>query len=472
MPEFLPGKMCERGARARDAAAVLLSMLCVVTCTRSAQAHDPPLGTGLFARDPGLLIRSNRGLLWSPNGTSDFRLLCNEALGITTTEVPSIVARSDGRWVIGTSHGVMLASADLCSLQPVASLTAQAVPALVVDPKDAARLYASTGQAGITDGLQLSTDQGTSFAPYGNQAQNRVYDHVAVSAADPTWLEISGLRVAPDMASLSYFFGSSTDRGLTFTHHDFPLAADEYAIALLGLHPTMRGTAYAAVQADQTTDSQDRIIRSTDFGQSWSDLARAHRVEAFAIDDTGKTLWVGARDGLWRSRDAGASFEHVQTDPVFCLLRRGARLYVCDEHANIAGVSVSDDAGDTLTPLMHFTDVTKMITCPVSSSTAIACAGPWGDWERELAIGFVLDGGMPRSDAGQASADAGLARDAAAIPGDAAAGAARAKATGCACMVSARGGTRLRGGSALLLLAAAAGARLRRRRRGAMEGRG
>ncbi len=383
----------------------------------AAHAHDSPFGTGLFFRDPQLLVRSNRGLIWSADGKSGFQLLCNEALGINTSEVPGIAARSDGRWVIASSHGVMLASADFCALQPVASLDAVAVPALGTDPSDAQRLYASTGQSGIEDGLFLSTDQGTTFATYGMHAQNRVYDHLLVSALDPTWLEVSGLRLAPDMASFIYFFGSSTDRGVSFTAHDFTLGSMEYGIALLGLHPKTRGTLFAAALADQTNVSRDRIMQSTDYGQSWKDLATVHRVEAFASDDTGNTLWVGARDGLWRSADAGKTWKQLQTDPVYCLARRGGRLYLCDSHMILGGVGYSDDGGTTVTSLLRFTQVTTQVSCPFDSKVAIACSGAWGDWQRELAQGFAPDGGVARSDASAGKADAGhLATDAGSAP--------------------------------------------------------
>jgi hypothetical protein len=340
-------------------------------------------------------------------------------------------------------------------MQPVASLDAVAVPALAADPSDAKRVYASTGQSGVEDGLYLSTDQGSSFAAYGARAKDRVYDDLLISAQDSSWLQISGLRLAPDMASLIFFFGYSSDRGLTFTHYDFTLASTESGLRLLGLHPKTSGTVFGLVQADETTDSHDRVLLSADFGKTWKDLLTAHRVEAFVSDDTGTKLWVGARDGLWRSSDAGKTWQHPQAEPVHCLLRRGSRLYACDEHHTLAGVSFSDDNGDSMQALMHFTDVTQMVGCPVTSSVAIACSGPWADWQRELAIGFGLDGGVANKDAGSLTGarDASTQTDAQATNPDAGLPLPRGKqATGCSCRVGSQGSGHVGGAGMLLLI--------------------
>ncbi len=393
------------GPALRPAGGIAFALVLLV-CAK-AFAHDPPHGSGVIRQGQSVLVRTNRGLVLSHDGSTGFQLLCNEALGINTSEIPSVAARSGGGYLIGTSHGLLSASADLCTIDAVAPLDMIAVPALAQDPNDAKHLVASTGQANVKNGLYTSEDGGTTFSSTGPRVTDFIYDHLQVSPLGKDVLLASGLRLRADMMGFDWFFAESTDAGKSFTQHPFSLHDDEYALELLGADPTSTAAVFGVAHAELGIGVLDRFLVSHDHAAAFTSPLGVDRLSAFAITEDAKTLWVGGRNGFWRSRDGGKTFTQLTTRAGECAALYGTTLYVCDERAGTAGLSVSTDEGDTLTTVMAFTDVTTMVPCPLDSKVAIACSGPFSDWRRELMLGFQLDGGVPRSDAGAGLGDAG-----------------------------------------------------------------
>jgi hypothetical protein len=387
--------MC-RGVRRRRPVASWVGALGALLLASSASAHDPPFGNGVFAREDGLLVRTNRGLVLLSEPDSKPLLLCNEALGIHMAEVPAIVGLANRAWLVGSSQGLSRASADLCALQPIEGLAGIAVPAVVRDPHSTTRIFASTGQANYDNAVFSSSDDGLTFAAHGDRDVDRMFDRLQVSPADPMRVYASGLRLLPDATGFTAFFAASTDGAATFTEHPFTLGASEYAVELLAAHPTDRDVVYASAHANLGTGVRDRLFVSRDGARSFESVATFDKLEAFVIDASGTTLHVGARDGLWRSVDAGATFERQHSMPVHCLTRDRDRLFVCDDQDGRTGVSISLDDGRTLESLFRFVEVTARVDCAADTVAASACAAPWLDWQRELNAGF--------SDAGAADA--------------------------------------------------------------------
>jgi hypothetical protein len=385
---------------------ILACVLALSWPTADAFAHDPPLGTGVFRAGKRLLIRTNRGLISSADGVADFRLLCNEALGISTTEVPSILPRADGQWLIGTSRGLFLASDDLCSISTVAPLVSCPVPALAQDPAHAATIYASTSSTTAANDLYTSTDNGTTFAARGAQMQGAFYTHLLVSPVTAQRLFATLKRQRSDGKTFDVFFAISNDAGDSFSEVPFALGANEYAIDLLGAHPTSSNIVFGAAHAYLGTKYLDRLLVSTDSGSTWTNPLSLPTVDAFAVQATGGTMWLGSVAGLWRSNDNAQTFTQVQQHPIYCLSATDDQLYVCDGSSITGGLSVSNDQGETLTPIMRFSQVTGPAYCSETADVSRLCASAWSDWQRELTP-TPVDAGAP---------------DASVVSGDAAAG--------------------------------------------------
>src|SRR3954454_12441029 len=69
-------------------------------------AHATPHVLDIVFRENGYVLLSNRGLIFGDKDRSNWRLMCAEALGINTTEVPSLVGLPDGRLMVSTSRGL------------------------------------------------------------------------------------------------------------------------------------------------------------------------------------------------------------------------------------------------------------------------------------------------------------------------------------------------------------------------------
>ena len=368
------------------------------------RAHDPPHGSGVFQSDTRTLLRSNRGLLTQSDPNGEWRLLCNEALAIETYEVPSIVARTDGRWLIGTSHGLLVASPDLCTLAVVAPLASTPIGTLLQAADDASLVYASSARDNGGNGLYESRDNGETFSAYGAQTQAEMWLRMQFGSSDPQRIYASG-RIPNPAAATGYsaLFGLSNDRGQHFTQTAISIGTDEYGFELLGAVDGTPAAIYGVVHAYLGTLTPDRALVSHDSGQHWDTLLETTHVDAFAMRAADGVAWVGSGAGLWRIDAAAGELQQVQTQPVFCLSHEAGALYVCDGEGASGGLAISRDDGMSLERSMRFSQVVGLVNCPPASDVARSCQTAWSDWQRELPPVAVPDAGA--ADGGKASSD-------------------------------------------------------------------
>ncbi|HEX4601356.1 MAG TPA: hypothetical protein VH116_08180, partial [Gemmatimonadales bacterium] len=113
------------------------------------------------------------------------------------------------------------------------------------------------------------------------------------------------------------------DGGKTWTNvaGHFPrLAAEaEGRIYQIGISPFDAGTAYLTVDRHELDDSRPYVYKTTDYGKTWTDLARGLPADAVARvvreDPNAKNFLVlGTDTGLWYSRDGGAMWKPLKAD--------------------------------------------------------------------------------------------------------------------------------------------------------------
>src|ERR1700712_3005738 len=91
--------------------------LALASASGTVHAHAGPQVRGIFwgsEQAPKMLL-SNRGLIFAHSNGSDWRLMCNEALGVGTSELPSIVQMPDGRIVAASTVGLSESSDSGCT---------------------------------------------------------------------------------------------------------------------------------------------------------------------------------------------------------------------------------------------------------------------------------------------------------------------------------------------------------------------
>ena len=195
---------------------------------------------------------------------------------------------------------------------------------------------------------------------------------------------------------------------------------------LLGVHPTRPERMFIFIVG---SPGPGRLASSDDGGATLTPLLSDLELNGYAATPDGSDLWVGADQGLWRSRDGGDSFEPIdKTLAVGCLEYSHDRLWLCGDDADDGfALGVSDDRGDSVEPVLRFADVTSAVECADADLTRV-CQTALDIWS----------GGVT------APSDAGSTGDASSPDEDAAVTMAGGDKSGCGCHL-ARAGRRTNG---------------------------
>ncbi|HEU4581840.1 MAG TPA: hypothetical protein VFS67_26480 [Polyangiaceae bacterium] len=255
---------------------VATAVLGICVFSGSALGHAPPLGSALLSDAQGRpsLLVSNRGLLFRREAEQSWNLLCNEALGINTAELPNVVLLPDGEVLVGTTAGLRRSDDRGCSWLDVdsdlGSLRALSTPALAADPTRPDTLYAFVYTPG-EGGLRKSSDGGRSFELVYRTADEDYVDSLLVAASNPDWIYASGTRLAAGQQR-EQFLLRSTDAGRSWLRSPLPLEAKEYRASLLATDPARpEGVLIGTITATPKIDP-GRVLLSSDGGQSFAPI--------------------------------------------------------------------------------------------------------------------------------------------------------------------------------------------------------
>jgi hypothetical protein len=360
------------------------------------------------------LLVSNRGLIVRGSSSANWQLMCNEALGVSTVEIPDLAELSDGRLLAGTVRGLKI-SADLgCSWQAVEPYAELTVPSLAQHPTQLDRVYITTYGPGES-GLRSSDDGGAHWRALLEVEDSDYLRYIRIAPSQPQHIYVRSLHFGSGSA-FSYDVLHSSDAGQSWQRHALDLIDTETDLILLGVSPIDENLVVAKAEAGNPAVAE-RLLVSHDAGKSFSDPLKTHVITAVAWSADGNTLWVAADEGLWRSSDGAQSFQRVgPAEYVSCVLERDGQLLACGFYRGVSagypGIGVSSNGGETFERWMGLTDVVQPLLCGADSATATACAALWTDWQREIlgSVDAAPDAGTP---------DAAMALDARA-PTDAA----------------------------------------------------
>jgi photosystem II stability/assembly factor-like uncharacterized protein len=240
----------------------------------------------------GVFRSSDGGAHWEQLGT-----------GLDGRDVFSLAETKDGRVVAGTGHGIFVL--DSAGDPPEAS--GGTSPAPVADGSAAA----------VADGL-TAAGAALTWEPRNNivntvektLTETHLHSKVNIEKqvqAPVIQLEspVNALDVSGDVwvAATSYGLVTSRDQGASWQGGPVMGEGDYLSV-------TVQGETMAAARADG-------VVLSKDAGQSWwpmglpTMLTRIHRV-AFSPDGT---LWLGAREGVYYSRDLGKTWMWIHRLP-------------------------------------------------------------------------------------------------------------------------------------------------------------
>ena len=369
---------------------------------RSAAAHGrfPAIGQIAFhPSDPDTLVaRATFGLLVSRDGGGTWRWICTTVTGARLTEDPTIAVTPDGSMVAALFDGLSRGTSDGCSWSfPDADLTDVVVIDQAQLPGTPETLLAVTSSGGADNLVYRSTDQGVTWDPTGDPIEPILFEAIAVAPSDPMRVYLSGsyppARDTPRMP----FVHRSNDGGATWERLAFAdFDETDRNIYVLGVDPANPDHLLMRVKSE----GDDRLVRSTDAGTTWSVAATIPDVDAFAWSEDGSMVWIGGDSGtgLYRSDDRGATFTQIDAElEVTCLASRGSELWACgNNYTDGFAIGLSTDGGDTFEKRLLYAEIPGMVECAPDSATTTMCTPELPDLIFDL--GLPLDAGVPRPD--------------------------------------------------------------------------
>jgi hypothetical protein len=417
---------------------VFLSALCVA---QQAFAHAGPQVRTIHLRssDTDPLLRSNRGLIFGASGMQDWALMCNEALGVSTAEVPELAYFTDGRIMAATTKGLLVSADHGCSWQGVDPYETTSTPSLAQDPSDPQRLYVTTFGDGSQSGVSTSPDGGKTWQRVFSVDDKDFLSYLLIAPSKPERIYVRSLNFGTGN-TFSYQVLRSDNAGKDWVRADVAVTDSETDLVLLGVSPDDPDFLIGMAEAADPISNKERLLVSHDAGKTFVEAARIQTITAVTWSHDHKTTYVAADEGLLRSTDAAQSFQRVGVSQwLSCVQELDGMLLACGYYQGISGgvpgIGISSDSGETFKTWMNLNHVSKPVQCDPQAPTSKTCAPLWMDWEREILgtisggvdAGVAAGGGGSGADAGNASqAERGVAgtdaRKAAGSGGEAAAG--------------------------------------------------
>lgn len=422
-----------------------------------AAAHAPPLGTRVLSSESGGddVIVTNRGLVFREATTGASRLLCNEALHITTAELPNVALLGDGALLVASSSGLRLSRDQGCSWSDVGQMETTNTPALASDPNRRDTVVIASYES-LAPGLHVTRDAGASWSRLHATGEGDYVHSIAISGADGARIYATVATYAPSQAPVHSLL-RTRDGGVSWARLVLPLTERDYRARAAAIDPTDPDTLILYTVANSPGLDDSRLLVSRDAGDTFAVALERPEIRGAGYGTDGK-LWVVARDGLYGSDAELSVFEQRSVaSELGCVLERAGALFVCGHFAGVGspsfGVGVSVDGGQTFDGWLDFMSVAAPVECPAESLTASLCARPWLDWQAEMngtlpvgAPGAYGPAGTPAvSPAATPSVDGvppAATPDAAAPARDAAAPDLESDAPAVSCALNARGSVR------------------------------
>lgn len=353
-----------------------------------ASAHAPPLGARVLVRPSGgeEVIVTNRGLVFRDPESGVSQLLCNEALRISTAELPNVTLLDDGGLLVASSSGLRLSRDRGCNWTDVGGMETTNTPALASAPDDPSTVFVAS-YAAERSGLLVTHDGGRSWE-MAAPTDASDYVHSLLVAGEGASHVYATLTTYVASEPPAHFLLRSVDGGVSWERRPLPLEEKDYAARAAGADPSDPDRLVLYTVANSPGLDDARLLASADAGDSFEVVLERPEIRGAHHDAQGR-LWVAARDGLYRAARQDQTFERLSgASELGCVSSLAGEVLVCGHYAGVengrAGVGLSRDAGQSFEALLNFDQVRAPIECDPSSLTTTSCAQPWRDWEAEM----------------------------------------------------------------------------------------
>jgi len=356
-------------------------LLCAGHAAR-ANGRYPKADQLLLAADQPatLTVRTTFGFLVSHDSGQNWDWICERAIGYSGVQDPTIGLMEGGTIIASLSEGIARSTDQGCSWSfaeadlagsPVIDLTVQRAA-----PSRALALVWDAQQIGYSSRILASTDNGQSFAAYGNPIDPSVLvTTIDTAPSNAERVYASGTRSVDGVRSAWLF--RTDDAGEHWAEYPVPFDPKlEQGVYIAAVDVNDADTVY--LRTNSATVS--RLLISHDGGQQFT-VAYSGSLLSFALSPDGKQLYLGGEGGLYGGLASATNFEKLADFRVLCLAVSESTLYACsDEHSGFT-VGASRDGGSTFEPLLHLKTVRGPLACD-----AAECESDWPLVRAQLGI--------------------------------------------------------------------------------------
>jgi hypothetical protein len=349
----------------RSAAFVILVAL-AATPAHATDAGRAPQSIALAQR-PGapdqLVMVTTFGLLTSHDGGARWAWTCDSTVGYGGAYLPQLVVTSGGS-IVSTSFLGIVVSIDGCSFLPT-QLGDELATALARGGDNA--LHVAIGPR-----VFRSTNEAASFAPgLTLGGGDDTYTSIAVAPSDPQRVYVGGYRAEGATRVLSLY--RSDNGGESYAPVTLgPFSATDLSeLEIAAIAPADPDRVLVRVTWwNPTGVVGDAFWLTANGGETWTEALVLGDVAPAAVLRGNGDAVIGTRaSGLYRSTDAGASFDPVagpQPASIFCLVERpGGALWACTDSLGMAPFDVALMETTDLAAWTEVMDFRDDITAPV-----------------------------------------------------------------------------------------------------------
>jgi MYXO-CTERM domain-containing protein len=373
--------------------------------------------------DPNrLVLRTTFGILFSSDRGANWDWICEEAVGCSSSEDPSLGVTASGAIVAGMSGGLVVSPDRGCAWNHVAALTKEFVVDVTVRPDQLRTALAATntyvgqngaGTASYDSRIFVSNDDGATWVPQGTALDpSLLIEAIGIAKSDPNRLYVSAKHSLPTSdggVSAEGVLLVSKDSGATWTRRPVPLIPGEERPQIAAVDPQNADRVYVRTSGT----GAGRLLVSNDAGQTYSvRFTGTGALAAFALNADGSKLYVGGeRDGVNVASTTDFVFRKTSGIKADCFALDGSTLYACGsdgiDHFTLGS---STDDGATFTPLLHLSTVRGLLACGSASPTA-QCAAIWPAIQATLGGGPTPNPGPDANVGAGAETDAGVPQE-------------------------------------------------------------
>lgn len=362
--------------------------------------------------------------LWVGKAGGPWKWICEEM--VNGYRFRKWALSGDGMFYATDVKGVTLSRDHGCTWTAAAGeLATLHVSDLVVDPDDGATAYACTGDGGsiLPDGgvaparnaVYVTNDHGATWKPLPSLASQstRLFTSVRIARSAPRVVYVtSNAQTTPFSPTLHRSFDGAASFSSAALGYTLDGAAP-FSLELLAIDPRDPMVVWARAVADVTragaTVPRQALLRSSDGGTSWSELAKLDAVlepsgqtrgiDGVAFDVASKVTYVATRTGLLAASDSGGSaapslaatgnLAHTQ-----CVEVHGGFVIACSSQfpPDNAAIARSSDGAHNFSSVLNYVDTIGPIdSCPAGTPVADNCPFYWSMYGAQLGISF--DGG-------------------------------------------------------------------------------